>query len=55
MGQRRTVRSTVGDGEGHALRGGAGWGHVAERHHRGGDEARGEVARVGGRERALLG
>ncbi len=56
MGQWRAVRSTVGDREGHALQGAAGRGDLAERHHRGGDEARGEVGCVGGQEeRALLG
>lgn len=50
------MRSTVRDGEGHAMHGAAGWGDLAERHHRGGDEAWGEVGRVGGQqERALLG
>lgn len=56
MGQWRAVRSTVGDGEGHAMQGAAGRGDMAERHHRGGDEARGEVECVGGQEeRAVLG
>ncbi len=46
----------MGDGEGHALQGAGGRGHLTERHHRGGDEARGEVGCVGGQEeRALLG
>lgn len=53
--QGRAVRSTVGDGQGHALQGAGGRGDLAERHHRGGDEARREVGRVGGQEeRALL-
>lgn len=44
------------DGEGHAMQGPTGRGNLAERHHRGGDEARGEVECVGGQEdRALLG
>lgn len=56
MGQGRTVRSTVWDGESHALQGAAGRRDLAKRHHRGGDEARGEVECVGGQEeRALLG
>lgn len=54
VGQRRAVRSAVGDGEGHALQGAGGRGHLAERHHRGGDEARGEVGRVGGQEEGAL-
>lgn len=54
MGQWRTVRSTVGDGEGHALQGAVGRGDLAQRHHRGGDEAWGEVG-CGQEERALLG
>lgn len=54
--QWRTVRGTVGDGEGHAMQGAAGRGDLAERHHCWGDEARGEVGGVGGQEeRALLG
>lgn len=52
MRQGRAVRSAVGDGQGHALQGAAGWGDLAERHHRGGDEARREVG--GQEERALL-
>ena len=56
VGQRRTVRSTVRDGEGHALQGAAGRRDLAERHHCGGNEARGEVGGVRRQdERALLG
>lgn len=46
----------MGDGEGHALRGATGRGDLAERHHGGGDEARGQVRCVCGEEkRGLMG
>lgn len=44
----------MGDREGHALQGAAGRGDLAERHHRGGDEAWGEVGCVGGQEESAL-
>lgn len=48
--QRGAVRSTVGNGEGHALHGAAAaaWGDEAERHDGGRDEAGREIRRVGG-------
>lgn len=54
VGQWRTVRGTMGDGEGHAMQGAAGRGDLAERHHCWGDEAWGEVGRVGGQEESAL-
>lgn len=53
--QRRTVRSAVGDGDRHALQRAAGGAELTQRHHRGGDEAGGQVGCVGEEEAARLG
>lgn len=55
MRQGRTVGSAVGDGDGHALQRAAGRAELTQRHHRGGDEAGGEVGCVGQEEGVLLG
>lgn len=55
MRQRRAVRGAVGDGDGRALQRAAGGAELSQRHHRGGDEAGGEVGGVGQEEGVLLG
>lgn len=55
MRKGRTVGSAVGDGDGHALQRAAGRAELTQRHHRGGDEAGGEVGCVGQEEGVLLG
>lgn len=53
--QRRAVRGAVGDGDGGALQRAAGGAELTQRHHRGGDEAGGEVGCVGQEQGVLLG
>lgn len=55
VGQRGAVRGAVGDGDGGALQRAAGGAELTQRHHRGGDEAGGEVGCVGEEQGALLG
>lgn len=45
----------MGDGDGHALQRATGGAELTQRHHRGGDEAGGEVGCVGQEESVLLG
>lgn len=45
----------MGNGDGHALQRAAGGAELTQRHHRGGDQAGGEVGCVGQEESVLLG